>query len=953
MVLVAGEAGLGKTRLVEEFIGRVRAADVVVATGSCLALGDGGLPYTAVVELLRHLAEDVGVSELRRLAAGGTRDLRRLLPALGPERAGGLDGTTLDGTTLDDTTLDGTALDAAAQLRLFEALLSLLRALGAVRPLCLVVEDAHWADASTRDLLVFLAHNLRDTSVLLLVTYRPDELRAATPLRSGLGQMLREAAVTRVDLPPLDRSQLETLLTAHRGRAPDIDLLDQVHDRSGGNPFYAESLLAAAEGGTVGLPESLRESLLLALDRLSPRARRVVAVVAAAGGAIRHDLLARVAALDAPDLEEALHDALRERILTVDAQAGAYAFRHVLLAEAVAGTLLPGETIRLHTALAHAIDAAPGLATRSATAELAHHWDRAEDQPRALEAAVAAAREAESATGVAEACRHLDRALALWPRVPDAEVRVGLDHPALLEWAARLAHLAGDPARASAFVGAALAEGVDDDERQARLHVLHGRYLWMSGEGESAEDAYLRALDLLPEAPASEARAWALSHYSQLLMLRFRAEEAETYASQALTMARSLGARAVECHALINLGTNRDTGGLPLLREARDIAEEIGATTELIRAYLNESSLLGWGGRFAEAVALASEGLERARALGVERMLGGALANNLAWSAVLSGDWDRAEAALQQFARSPSGVSSGWAHLGRAQLAADRGQLETALRELAEARRLRADASEQSRYPYLRACLAVAMLQGDRDQVTTVLDQRPAVGERLPIGNAMQFRALGLQAVADGLADTGSRDRLAGDLLAECQELAVQPSAGFFVLVPACLDLALAEHARHVGAEDVVARWEQAVASCETAGLAHYLAYARFRKAEALLRTGEGRGEVAALLTAAAETTARLRADPLHRAVAQLARRARVPLPEGEADPAAALGLTKREQEVLRLVADGRTNPEIAAQLFISDKTVSVHVSNILRKLGVANRGEAAAVAHRQGLVTS
>ena len=943
-VLLGGDAGVGKTRLVEEFARRAQTQGARVLTGGCLAMGDGGLPYGAVTEVLRELAEEVGLPELRRLAGEDARELQRLAPRLRP-----VDQPAGEGA--------GIALDASSQLRLFEALLGLVGRLAADGPLVVVLEDMHWADASTRDLLVFLAHNLREVRVVVMVTYRTDDLHRQHPLRPVLGRLLRGDTVERVDLAPFERDEVAQLVEGILGDTPGPELLDQVFERSQGNAFFAEELVAAGESRGASLPDSLREVLLVAIDGLPVGVVEVLRVVAAAGGRARHSLVTRVVASDSGgpdggDLDGSLRVAVERGVLVVDAAAATYAFRHALLSEAVYSTLLPGEVGRLHSALARAIEGDPRLAFRSTAAELAHHWEKALDQPRALSASLEAAREAEAATGVAEARRHVERVLELWAHVEDAEERTGMDLAALTRWAAELSYLAGDPVRAVALQERAHADADADPTEQAVMLERLGRFLWVAGDSERAEATYAEAVRLMPADPPSAERARVLSSYSQILMLNRRRAESDRNGEEALAMAREVGARSVEGHALTNLGTNLgargNERGLELLRQARVIGEELGTPDDIMRSYMNESHVLSELGRFDAVIDLVSEALERARELGVWPLWGAGLANNLAYAAMSVGRWTLAEQVLRTAPRDSGGIGAAWAHLARADLLASRGDVASARAELAAARRARAHENSQSSYWFLRTQLSIALLDDDRDEVRALVERRPTLDDPVEIG-AIQLREVLLRALADG-AIPGSWDRsLADQVLSECHKVQatleqVGPLATTWVM------LAEAEHARAVGSPERADRWKTVLDRCDEFGLAYYAAYARYRLAEASLDDGS-RDAVADLLHAAHRTALDLGAQPLFHDVVDLARRARIDLGiEPAASPAADLGLTPREVEVLALVAEGQTNREIATRLYISDKTASVHVSNILRKLEVSNRGEAAALAHRLGL---
>ena len=368
VVLVGGEAGVGKTRLVAELTDRCVADGTRVLTGGCVPVREGALPYAPIVEALRTLVAEVGVAAVRELVGPAWPELARLLPTLGaPDRSG--------------------PPGQAAQAQLFELLLGLLGRLGKQSPLVVVVEDVHWADQSTRDLLAFLVRNLQRERVLLVITYRNDE-PALRWLGPWLAELDRGGPVQRLELPRFDRGQTTAQLTGILGAAPAADLVDGVFARSEGNPFFTEELLAAVGSGSRQLPVTLRDLLRGRIDALPEPARQVLAVVAVAGRQVPHRLLAAVTGLDDRQLVEALRAAVATRLLaTVPGQDG-YDVRHALLREVIDADLLPGERTQLHTALAHIIAdllRSGELDWSGSAAEVAVHWYLARDLPKALE----------------------------------------------------------------------------------------------------------------------------------------------------------------------------------------------------------------------------------------------------------------------------------------------------------------------------------------------------------------------------------------------------------------------------------------------------------------------------------------------------------------------------------------------------------------------------------------
>jgi tetratricopeptide (TPR) repeat protein len=478
VVLLGGEAGVGKTRLADQLASMARGQGVRVLGGGCVPLGEEGLPFAPVIQALRGLAGDLDAAELQAVAGPARAELGRLLPDLAwaSEAAAGAAGATGAGQ--------------AGQGRLFALLLGVVERLAARVPLLWIMEDLHWADRSTRDLLAFLATYLRSGPVMLVLTFRSDELDRRHPLRGLLGELARNRRVVRLELGRFSRAELAEQLAGLLGDQPPTGLLDDIDARSGGNPFFAEELVLAGEGADPrALPPSLREVLLTRLVRLGDRTQQLLRVAAAAGPGATQPLLAAVAGLDDQQLLEGLREAVDQQLLQPGGEG--YVFRHALLAEAVYSELLPGERVRLHTALASALEAGPqaGDAPAARAARLAHHWAAAGDQPRALTASIQAASAAEGVSAFAEAQLQLERALALWDQVPDAEGRAGMDRVALLARCAEAASAAGDftfaEARRPAEEAIAIAAQVGAVAEEATAHATLGGALIPLGEPDA------------------------------------------------------------------------------------------------------------------------------------------------------------------------------------------------------------------------------------------------------------------------------------------------------------------------------------------------------------------------------------------------------------------------------------------------------------------------------------
>jgi ATP/maltotriose-dependent transcriptional regulator MalT len=954
---VAGESGVGKSRLVTEFESRALQDGARVLVGHCLELGGTVIPYAPLVDALRPIEREAPCTDLAESLPAETRAaLAELLPAFGGGAAAG------EGRS------DG------RQARVFEALLALLEELGSELPVVLVLEDLHWADPSTRDFLTFLVRSARTERLCLVVTYRSDELHRRHPLRPLLAELERVAGVERIALERFSREEVAEQVAGILEAAPPEDLADRLFARSEGNPLYTEELLAVTADGCSDLPETLRDALLTRVERLPAVAQEVVRV-ASVEHPMRHDLLVAVAELPAAEVLEGLREAVANHVL-VAGDGETYAFRHALVGEAVYGDLLPGERSALHARIAAALERAPDLLgdvpEATVSAQLAYHWDGAHDLPRALGAAVAAGLGAKRLFAFSEAKRHFERALELWERVPDAVERAGRDHADVLGQAAAAANQAGEANRAIALVRKALEEVDEQAEPSRAVFLLErlGHYLRGAGETEASFRSYDQAMALLPPGDSPE-RAHLQDHHARAMMLRGRYNESADLAAEALEGARRHGAVEVEGRALNTLGLSRAAlgeveEGLSLLRASRDLAARHGPPAEFMRAEVNLSELLDMSGHTEEALAEVQAAMQRVRAQPERTVYDAFLELQGVSLTIRLGRLAELEPGLPAV---PIGESIGptpiFLHELRARMALLTGDRDRARAELAELRRLCLGTLDPQAIEPLHGLTALLAVEEER-----FADARAAVAQGLEIleqseeGNrAARVCWIGLMAEADAAAHARALgepfDRAGAERLEEGLGRA-ERMPGQWAEGPLYAQLAHAELGRMrqaLGeAEPDPDPWERAAAGFDALKHPWPGAYARYRAGEAHVALGDRAG-AAAPLAAARDAVAAMGAVPLRAEIESLARRARVGLATDEQPaPAAAahdgdpLGLTPREREVLLLVAEGRTNREIGATLFMSEKTASVHVSRILAKLGVGGRVEAAAVAHRLGL---
>jgi DNA-binding CsgD family transcriptional regulator/tetratricopeptide (TPR) repeat protein len=955
MVLVAGEAGIGKSRLVEEFAGQVDT-NAQVLFGSCLRLSGGGLPYGPIVDALRGVARSLGHTEPDGPLGSPSDELTRLLPAATPSRS-------------------RAPVGEFARSRLFELVLRFLDRLAQERPVVLAVEDIHWADRSTLDLLMFLVRMVRHERLMILATYRSDELHPRHRLQLALAELERCRNTVRLELTSFDREDMGLLLAGILGQPPSPATVQHIFARSDGNAFLAEELLAANDPQCgQALPRRLQDFLLARIATLAEDTRHVLRLIATVGRPTEHQLLAAAAQLPEDRLLAAAREAVDRQVLR--AEGDQYGFRHVLLQQAVYAELLPGERVRFHRAVARALaEDSQASALRKTSMELAHHWYEARDYRQALTASIAAARAAVDVYGFSEAHHQYERALSLWPQVPDAHRHASLTLPNLRLAAAEAARWAGLPDQAATLTQEALAEleAQLPPTPAAILHAQLAEYQDEAGNTKAALAAYEEASRLVADEAASAEKARVLAGHGTELMRQNKYSASRVICEQAIAVARAAGALAEEGRALNTLGCDLSglgdpDAGIAALRHALRLSEAAGNTEDLHRAYYNLSVVL-WldAGRPHEALETSLRGLEQLREQGLElalpsSLLRGTLARQL-WDL---GRWEQAEDLLRE--EVPRELPPGWA-LDR-QLLAGRLHMTRGRFELANEQAARL--AEQSLDPVLDVCL-----QAYRAELATLQLDYPTA--RSAVAKALQhvadseqsFDAIWLCSI--GLRATADAAERARDRRAPASALADVQSTGERLLVTARQSLVTAgpnlpeaaAHAATCEAEftrmdlrsdpelwaDVITKWDGLSRPYEAA-------YARWRQAEALLAARAPKAAASALRQAH-QTTVQLGEKPLRQEVERLAQRARIDLmPRANpkdittpSSPATQHGLTGREQQVLQYLIEGRTNRQIARALFISEKTASVHVSNIMSKLDATNRSEAAAIAHRLRLL--
>src|SRR5271166_4532423 len=976
LVLVVGDAGVGKTQFVTEAMDRAAAAGAIVVRGECLPLA-GTLPLFPVADALGELGRLEGgrlLAAALDAAPGYVRDeVGRLLPGLDPGNGTGPAGR--DGEW--------------SRERLFAGAAELLAAVAGRSPsgVGLVVEDMHWADGETLDFLTFLVRARRRGPVRVVATCRGDEAPLAEHVAGWLARVRADAGTEEIRLGPLSRAEVAGQAAALAGGPVSPQVVDYLYARAEGNAFFTEQLVAAALAGQsgaggglqvpAGLPARLAELLAARAGRCAGDARAVLAGLAVAGRSLGEDLLAAVTGLEAGTVRRGLRELAAARLLAEDTSGRGHRPRHALLGEAVAAGLLPGERAVLHERAARALAGDPALA-----AEVAGHWQAAGRPAEELQARVAAAGAAERVFGYAQAAAHWQRAIELGLAQPDAAAAAGIDSPRLYMRAIDAFFRAGDSVRAGLAAEEAYRRFVGHPDPGTAAVVRH-RAAYFRANDAPANGLPLmeEALRLFEQAPPSSDHADALLDYASIFLLfaEGRVQASVAALDRALEIAEAAGATALIPRILpviaegafvrgqVEEGFAALERGWALARAARD-------GPALVRLAINESDALLKLAQLQNAADVALRGLDIARQAGLEAWeMAGVVAANAAEALLALGRTAAAAALIDPLTTMPPDRDRWLAHVNCAEIdllrgdtgaAAERWQLIYA----SPAHRSRVDFAYESA-PRAAEAMLWAGRPGDALRETrralalykapdlTILSGRLlAAGMRACADLAGQARARRDQYAAADAADA------ADGLATWVEQMGRVPFTGhpFVATIPAWHATWDAERTRVAGPGDPGA-WDGAAKAWQDLSWPHRAAYAWWRQAEAQLDAGQPAAAAAGPLRAAAAAAGGH--APLLAQVRALAERARIPLqapaaagePEAPA-PARLLtryGLTDRELTVLRLLAAGRTNPQIGAELYISASTASVHVSNILRKLGVSGRVQAAAIAERAGLLAS
>lgn len=935
-VLVGGEAGIGKTRLVGEFL-RSLPSEAIVLRGQSVDFDRDAPPYAPILSALRSLAQEVGEEALFDASGPAGDALAMLLPELSIS------------ASIGDAPVRGGAD------RLYDAVAEVLENVAAVRPVVLVIEDLHWVDPQSLSLLRFLIRVIEDARVLIVLTFRSDELGRGSALRAWLPELDRNRRVTRLELARLDRRQVREMAAAILDEAPDEEDLAQVYQRTDGVPFFVEELVCCSGARTIdSFPDTLRDILLARYEQLAESTQRMLRLIAAGGVRVEHELLVAVCDESPDAIDIAAREAISASVLVVDGTA--YSFRHALVREAIHDQLLPGERVRFHTRYAQALVADSGNGGGDATA-ISYHWMAAHNVREAFIASLAAFQQSKSSFAFATAATMGERAIELWEQVPDASELAGRTKVELLGETSYVLRNAGESERAIALIDEAISL-CDPTDAAAYALLLRNKASYLANIGQVGSIELLQqALAVLEGQPPSVLRANVLGELAARLMLIARFDQAIEMADGAFAEATAVDNRPRMSVASNIRGFSRLAGGdidagLADLALAREYAA--GNDSARLRYWVNQSDALNLLGRYDEAVRTAEEGAERARQRGVERTSGAVLLSNVIGPLYALGETRRADEMLDRALEldAPIGFAAPLRRLKvRAVLwSGDRPLAERLLRGWLGSLRQQGRLDAQAVLGLALVAGELALARGDAreawQEVSVLIDpqHRSFPAYDLPL-IALAARVLGTARVtgmtlsgADG--ESRSTDELEREVRAALAVASVWPTASVY---SAIVDAELGGP-RGTGTDPAL--WQRAVDAARAEVAPAQLApYAAFRLADALANAGDR----AAARTAA--QTAREWAEAIGMglivdSVTQLERRVGAVPGDHRQGPADAASpealLTERERQVLDLVARGLSNGQIAEQLFISTKTASVHVSNILRKTGASTRTEAA-----------
>ena len=960
VAFLVGDAGIGKSRLVREARARFAAADDVVMVGHGVELAGGELPYGVVADSLRCLVRDLGADQVAAAAGAAVPALAALCPALGPGA---------------DSSVDRAGL--------LPAFVTLVEGLAADRLVWLVIEDLHWADVSSQDLLGYLVRVVGQRQLLTLVTVRSHDPSTDPDVFDLVARLSALDGVSVLTLERLTDDDVATL-ASELSEAGDQDRVDRIVVLSQGNPLVVEQLIGAGHLGSGGsVSETLLAPTVTRLRRLDADTRRLVELASLAEGHLAPRLL-RVAfhaeGVDDASFDPAARTALEAQLLRWDGATRSYTFPHALLRWAVETEMQPTDRAEGHRRWAEVLEAAVGSDPELLTAA-AHHWSETDDDARAFHAALRAADHADQLHAWVEVTTLLRRALTLWDWVPEPEAAVGGGRDRLV---ARFVQSAGlGNRRDRAF------EALDTELRRPQsaslpsLDRLALRCLWSMFGGEHdlpADRAVIReacarrqeflSAEALPAyaIPVLWRLGWDEGYDAPDLSLRLH--------ERALELAFTAGTAQHVIAAVGNLTLDYSKQGA--FDEGFAMCDRVTASTDDDRFArsidLQREELLHFYGDFPAALAITERELAQMPSPHLDPAAWQYALHTQFRNLVALGRWVDANQVYEravQFGISDENRTNLQLHALGTLLACRQGDVDLATERAGETRALCRPAPDGLAHDLTRLIDVDGDVHGwvahVEAEVTAMRgDLEEALQQLVPMMNLLGLEARGpdwpvVCAAARVAADLGQRGgaHAGGTIEVETALAAIGRAAR---LLPrtgwryaAYHAQTTADLARCRGA-DRPHTWRDVAAAWQELGDVHLWGWAELRLAAALVEEGD-RDSARDALAEAGAISEDLGAAPLRSRVVDLARRSRITTglddERSRGEPGKLAALTARELEVLVHLARGRTNGEVAAALYISPKTASVHVSRILAKLGVTSRAKAAAIAYEEGLLSS
>lgn len=860
-VLVAGEAGIGKTRLVSKFLAAAAGSGARVATGGATGFGEGGLPYAPIVEVMRSIVRSLGPETFRDLLPAYARDkLALLLPEV-----------------FDAPPSLGLETSAGTQPALYSAVLTLVEQLAAESPQVICLEDLHWADRSTQDMIAFLVRNLRQAPVVFVLTYRDDEVHRDHHLMPFLVELQRNPSHIRLELSALDREEVAAQIKAIGDRVVETEVVDRVYLRSEGNPLLVEELLAAHLAGT-SLPQTLKEALLMRMGGLSPTASTLLRASAVIGRRISASVLQSITRSTPTEVEDALRECVAHRLLIPQSDDDTYWFRHGLLQEVIYAEVLPAERRRLHGVIAERLMElvpAEGADRAVVLAQIARHRHMSGDLRATFDASLAAARAAESSFALAEAAHHYERALEAWEGLDDSE-RDGQRLPDVLQAAARARWSGlGDAQGATRLLRQALELRSAETDPAGRADVIsHLASLQWEATGVSANvlDAYEQALQLVP-LDAGVIRVRILARYARALLLASHFKRADALAEEAIEVAGPIDARSEAADALMTLLATKGLlgdmdGAFNIMERARSEVMELRDPHLLGRFFSNATYVLHAAGHYEAVYSTARDGIAALRDAGVSYDTQLFVRSNAAEALMALGRLSEADDLLGHESP-PSPLTASLLQIQRAYLQRTRGDFLSALAHLDTARSIGASVKE----PQLQ--LVIDCLEADiavwRGEAATALSAIDA-GYSALIQTDETILAARLASIAARVAGeddlTGSDAPDKATLLLDLAKRRLEESSYPWPEAVAFIMQADAELSRIGGSPDP-GMWHQVAVRWSDLDRPYEFAYARWRQAESLRDDGQGE-ELAAVLEDARSHAIRCEATHLMTAIDRL-----------------------------------------------------------------------------------